>query len=753
MKKILLSLTVLLTSAFAIGAQEALTVYDGTVTSNTVPAYIFYWDAYTRSQVVIPAADLEDMAGGTISAIKFYTSLTEEYTTSPSADVYLMEVNYNEISAFEPKENGTVVYSNNLTIDENGELTIEFTQPFNYSGGNLLIGIENDAPSGYMSAYFYGQAVPGASVAGYNYTSTDAVQPSQKNFIPKTTFTYTPGELPANAAAVNTNELKFGKVYVDNEVEMKVVLRNKGSNAFTPAISGLEAPFSTTYEAAELASRQRVEIPVKFAPTEFGEYTGTMTINCGEAGTFTVALSGNCPNEKAITICEGDTTSKYAPVYGTYVDVQGTFTQMLYPADKFADLVGAKITGVKFYPKENLAWGTPTIELSVKGTEETAFEAESAISVPTNLVTDLTTVASVTLAGGETELEFTFNEPYTYEGGNLAVQTLVAASGSWKSIFFNGEAQEANTAYAQWGSSSGSNALVMFLPKMTILYTKDEQPQPEKAYYLIGDFNEWNQEEMVPFVEEDGVFTLTKTFSGQFKIKDEQGKWWGGGATLTAENPSVELDDTDGSDTNLVLAEEAEYTLTIEDGVLTVTGFPEPVIPEYSEFYVVGDFNEWNQTEDGGRVELVGNEEGTEYTGSVEMQAEQKFKVITPNPNPTSDDDQWIWFGGADENEMGYFLINNDMLNVDISLIDGANFQVQAGGEYTITVKAAQADGTRAVQEPLVMVVTMKPTAITTISSDMNNDNAWYGINGIRYENRPTVKGVYIHNGKKVVIK
>ena len=76
-----------------------------------------------------------------------------------------------------------------------------------------------------------------------------------------------------------------------------------------------------------------------------------------------------------------------------------------------------------------------------------------------------------------------------------------------------------------------------------------------------------------------------------------------------------------------------------------------------------------------------------------------------------------------------------------------------AAGEYTITVKAAELAPEEAVQEPLVMVVTMIPTAITSINSDMRNDNAWYGINGIRYESRPTVKGVYIHNGQKVVIK
>ena len=75
---------------------------------------------------------------------------------------------------------------------------------------------------------------------------------------------------------------------------------------------------------------------------------------------------------------------------------------------------------------------------------------------------------------------------------------------------------------------------------------------------------------LIPFVEDEGAFILNYTFSGEFKIKDENGNWWGGGVTLTSENPSVTLVDGD----NLVLEHESDYTLAIEGGVLTVFGFP-----------------------------------------------------------------------------------------------------------------------------------------------------------------------------------
>lgn len=103
----------------------------------------------------------------------------------------------------------------------------------------------------------------------------------------------------------------------------------------------------------------------------------------------------------------------------------------------------------------------------------------------------------------------------------------------------------------------------------TLNITLTEEIIPDKAYFLIGEFNGWNDDTKVPFVENNGVFTLTQTFGGEFKVKDENGNWLGGGVTLTEENPSVTL--VDGG--NLVIAEELEYTLTIADGVLTVT-FP-----------------------------------------------------------------------------------------------------------------------------------------------------------------------------------
>ena len=638
MKKFLLSLAVLVASAFALGAQETLTVAEGGVnTSSTVPLNLMYWDTQgTTTQVIYNASKIEEMQGGTITAIKFYVSGT--FTEVPNA-ICQLSMGTTEQSVYEsatPITGLTVVKPEAVSAESNvTEVEYIFDTPFVYEGGNLVFECLVTTAAGWKSNYFYG--VSEGEKISMSRTST-------YNFLPTTTFTYTPAPLQDYNAFVNVDKLDFGKVAKDSEAEMKVTLKNKGINAFTPAISGLEAPFSTTYEAAELASGESVEIPVTFAPTAFDEYTGTMTINCGEAGTFTVALSGKCVNEYQLTVCEGENQGQYAPIYGYYCDTQGTFVQMLYPADMLAELAGNKILGVQFYPAGAISVGTPTIELAVKSTEETAFEAESAIAVPNNLITDLTTVSSLTLANGQTDLVFEFDEPFTYEGGNLAIQTLVAVKGSFSRTWFYGVNQETNTTYAQWSASSGYNQMVQFLPKMTIIYTKEETPVVE---------------------------------------------------------------------------------------------------PEIEQLYVVGSFNDWSQED--GKIELVENE--GEFTGTVELEANGEFKLITPNPDENATgDNAWIWFGGVDENNVGYFLINSDLLNVNIALAGQANFRVADGGSYDITVKAAPAAAEgKGIQAPLEMVVSKTPTAIDTIN--MNN------VKSVRYYNVAGVESATPFKGVNIVVR
>ena len=176
--------------------RETLTVYEGTSTNRNVPAYIYYFDNFTRSQFVIPAEDLVEMIGTPISSMTFYTTSSNvPYTTTCSADVYLKQVDYTTISAYEPKSSATTVYSGTFSIastENGGEMTINFSTPYTYHGNDLLVGIENTETGGWKEIYFYGQTVSGASISGNTSSSTGTIPANQQNFIPKTTFGFAP---------------------------------------------------------------------------------------------------------------------------------------------------------------------------------------------------------------------------------------------------------------------------------------------------------------------------------------------------------------------------------------------------------------------------------------------------------------------------------------------------------------------------------------------------------------------------------
>ena len=125
----------------------------------------------------------------------------------------------------------------------------------------------------------------------------------------------------------------------------------------------------------------------------------------------------------------------------------------------------------------------------------------------------------------------------------------------------------------------------------------------------------------------------------------------------------------------------------------------------------------------------------------VELEADAEFKVITP-----AEDGGWIWYGGEDANQVGYFLINEALYGVNITLMDGANFRVAEAGTYTFElINEAKA--------PMLKVTKAEETGINTVGVDAKADNAYYNLLGVKFNSMPTTPGIYIHNGKKVVIK
>ena len=202
MKKVLLFMLTILTLGFfaaPLSAQDApsvLTVADGSSTNGYVPMYGLYLDEAQHNQIIYPESMLGDMVTGEISEMKFHlqnsvstaltstitvslgTTTTETFTSGTLDDVTL-----------------TQVYTGAINLSGQ-EFTITFSTPFTYNGGNLLFDITTTAAN-WATTTFYGISSTGSSYA-YN---------SVRNFIPKTTFTYTGGALCKTPYGLTSSEI------------------------------------------------------------------------------------------------------------------------------------------------------------------------------------------------------------------------------------------------------------------------------------------------------------------------------------------------------------------------------------------------------------------------------------------------------------------------------------------------------------------------------------------------------------------
>ena len=278
-KSLLFLLLMAVFAPLAMMAQETLTIYeDGTATNSNVPVHGTWADAYLKCEIVVPADQLESMNGGTISQMDFYLTSTASAAWTGTFQVFLMEVDDATISDFYGPGNATIVYEGTLDGTQS-TMTVAFSENYVYGGGNLLIGVYQIVKGNWKSATFAGATVNGASGQGYSSGSLDAITFSQKNFIPKTTFTYIPGggvvcEKPESLEATNVTE-----------------------NGVTLTWTGGSGNYNVEYKLA--------------SETEWTSFiTNTTATTCDLTG----LTPGNAYQARVQSVCSGDATSGWKTV-------------------------------------------------------------------------------------------------------------------------------------------------------------------------------------------------------------------------------------------------------------------------------------------------------------------------------------------------------------------------------------------------------------------------------------------------------
>ena len=467
----------LMAMAMFVPAQaETLTVYDGSDGNQYVPIYGGYFDTQNVvTQIIYHESDLQDMTGALITSMKFYIGYPEDGNklNGGKLSVWIGTTDLNQFSGYSPEviDGLTQVAEISMTAGET-EVVVDFNQPFVYTGGNLVVKtIVEESSNYYDDLYFWGLTTEFNASMYYMPASGSSWG---QNFGPKTTFGYTVAD---DFAVISTNAIDFGTLYPEMQADPQTFnVKNFGKNPFTPVFGALNAPFSIEPAAVEIAPGETATYTVKFNPAEMGEYAQNLTVDCGAAGQFEIALTGAfaaLPDN--IIVCDGDATNGYLPFYGYYYDAV-TKGQMIYTADMLAAIKGKKITTVTYYPTAPMTFKGGKLQLSFKAVEQDGFTTYTAL-------TDLTAVATVTPVEGATELTFTLDEPYEYTGGNLAIEVTNIEKGSnYPRTNFYG--QTVDGYYPSFYIYGGSNDKSNFLPKVGFEYVKEEAPEFE-----IGDVN------------------------------------------------------------------------------------------------------------------------------------------------------------------------------------------------------------------------------------------------------------------------
>lgn len=272
------------------------TANNGTSTNSYVPLYGYYADNSTgiRSQFIIPSTSLSAIANSEITKLVFHASQSSvSWGNNVSFDVYMKEV---EETAF---ESATLVdwtsldkvYTGKLSVTGN-KMTIELPEAFEYTGGNLMMGICQTTKGSEGSVTWYGTTTEDYVAIGGYATSLYRYQ-----FLPKVSFTFSP---IANGPkmVLSTDALDFGMVSPTASEEAKQLtftIKNKGKSDMTDINVTCTGDAFTTSEVSDASiavGGDDITVTVTINTENPGDYTGTITVSAASIESQTINVSG-----------------------------------------------------------------------------------------------------------------------------------------------------------------------------------------------------------------------------------------------------------------------------------------------------------------------------------------------------------------------------------------------------------------------------------------------------------------------------
>ena len=182
---------------------------------------------------------------------------------------------------------------------------------------------------------------------------------------------------------------------------------------------------------------------------------------------FALAFVAFAIQATEFTVFDGASTSEDIPICSRFMDFSDYYHQTIYREVQIEALKGQAITSIKYYvANENgctLNGGNVSLYIGI--TEKNDFNEYNVSLIPTE---DLTLVAGKAMTTGVNEIEFVLDEPWTYEGGNIVIQTAIDADGSVvgsEATVFLGEVESYASICGKWNIETKH-----FAPKTTFTY-------------------------------------------------------------------------------------------------------------------------------------------------------------------------------------------------------------------------------------------------------------------------------------------
>ena len=441
-----------------------LTVGNGTNYNAYIPICASAIDYTTKSQFIIPAADLTDLLYANISKMTFYATSEEGNMGAATFDVLIGELDgvtvFDNYEFFDWSEM-TTVYSGNLSVS-GSKMEITFDALYQYMGGDLFIGF-TETVSGSTSSYFgwYGAETTGyCAYGGYEMTAYGYTSYSRYQFMPKTTFSYAPGTAPTclkpkNMAPSNVSATTATLTWTAGGNETNWVLQYGTSDAFGAG----------TYTEVSVSGTPTKDLANLIPETT---YFARVKADCGnnDYSEWSNVCSFMPSAIQTVVVNNGTGTGYYAPFYGSNANSANVKSQFIVPSSELADVVNQHITQLTFHTDtyySSASFPDGVFKVYLAPTTMTEFTS----STPVDWTT-LTEVYSGSLSVSNNQMEVILSAPYLYTGGNLLVafdETTMSSSGTfvvWLGITTENYPALSYTSYYYRRQ---------FLPKMTVTYS------------------------------------------------------------------------------------------------------------------------------------------------------------------------------------------------------------------------------------------------------------------------------------------